>query len=50
MWFYIQGILVLAMINIIAVLGVTVSTFDVVLHRAMAALRKALPAGEEGGR
>ena len=36
--------------EVAAVLGVTVSTFDVVLHRAMAALRKALPAGEEGGR
>lgn len=30
--------------QVAAVLGVTVSTFDVVLHRAMAALRKALPA------
>jgi RNA polymerase sigma-70 factor (ECF subfamily) len=38
--------------EVAAVLGVTVSTFDVVLHRAMAALRKALPVavGEEGGR
>jgi RNA polymerase sigma-70 factor (ECF subfamily) len=27
------------------ILGVSVATFDVVLHRAMAALRKALPAG-----
>ncbi len=38
--------------EVAAVLGVTVSTFDVVLHRAMAALRKALPtpAIEEGGR
>ena len=26
-------------------LGVSVATFDVVLHRAMAALRKALPEG-----
>jgi RNA polymerase sigma-70 factor (ECF subfamily) len=36
--------------EVAAVLGVTVSTFDVVLHRAMAALRKALPVGGEGAR
>jgi RNA polymerase sigma-70 factor (ECF subfamily) len=36
--------------EVAAVLGVTVSTFDVVLHRAMAALKKALPAREEDGR
>lgn len=36
--------------EVAAVLGVSVSTFDVVLHRAMAALKKALPAREEDGR
>lgn len=36
--------------NAAAELGVSVSTFDVVLHRAMAALRKVLASAGEGGK
>jgi RNA polymerase sigma factor (sigma-70 family) len=36
--------------EVAAALGVSVSTFDVVLHRAMTALKKALGGGIEGGR
>jgi RNA polymerase sigma-70 factor (ECF subfamily) len=35
--------------DVAATLGVSVSTFDVVLHRALAALKKALAAGLPGG-
>src|SRR5690348_12970631 len=36
--------------EVAATLGVTVSTFDVVLHRALNALKKALGAGLDDGR